>query len=230
MSTDILCDIEGTIGAIAFVRDTLFPYAREHLPSFVRAHASEPEVAAHLASVARRRNIEPGDTEAVIRLLRHWIDEDRKDTELKALQGMLWARGYAQGDFQAHVYDDAERQLRRWKERGHRLHVYSSGSVQAQKLYFRYSSHGDLRVLFTGWFDTTTGPKQRSDSYVAIAAVLGVPAGDVLFLSDSGAELDAALAAGMRTTWVLRPEDGAPDPGTVLTRHQVAISFDEVRP
>lgn len=230
MSTDILCDIEGTIGSIAFVRDTLFAYASQHLPAFIREHADDPAVAPHLAAVARSRNLDANDREGVIRVLARWMDEDRKDTELKALQGELWSRAYAAGEFRAHVFDDAERQLRRWKDAGHRLHIYSSGSVQAQKLYFRHSTHGDLRPLITGWFDTTTGPKQRSDSYVTIAGVLGVPAADVLFLSDAPDELDAALAAGMRTTWLLRPGEGGPDPATVHTRHDVAVSFDEIRP
>jgi len=230
VSSDILCDIEGTIGPVSFVRDTLFAYARQHLPAFVREHAGDPEVAEQVRKVASRRELELDDTEGVIRLLLAWMAEDRKDTELKALQGMLWERGYAAGDYRAVVYDDAWRQLQSWRELGHRLHIYSSGSVLAQKLYFRYTSHGDLRPWFTGWFDTTSGPKQRSDSYATIAGVLGVPAGDIMFLSDSGAELDAALAAGMRTTWILRPEEGAPDIATVHTRHAVATSFDDVRP
>jgi enolase-phosphatase E1 len=230
VATDILCDIEGTIGAITFVRDTLFPYARQHLPAFISEHADEPDVAACLADIARGQEFEASDTRAIIRLLERWIDEDRKETSLKALQGMLWARGYAAQDYRAHIYDDAERQLRRWKQRGHRLHIYSSGSVQAQKLYFRYSDHGDLRPLITAWFDTTSGPKQRRDSYVAISGVLGVPPAELLFISDAAAEVDAAQAAGLRTTLMLRPEDGAPEPASVHSRHDVAISFDEIRP
>jgi len=59
------------------------------------------------------------------------------------------------------------------------------------------------------------------------APVVVNAAGD---LTDAPAELDAALAAGMRTTWLLRPGEGGPDPTAVHTRHDVALSFDEVRP
>lgn len=230
MASDILCDIEGTIGSIGFVRDTLFTYACERLPKFVRINAGRPEVARELAAVQKAAGLQAGDTEGAIQTLMTWMGEDRKDTALKALQGMVWSGGYAAGDFKAHVFEDAHRQLQRWHERGLRLHIYSSGSIQAQKLYFRYSSFGDLRLLFSGWFDTTTGPKTISTSYATIAGILGVPAAAILFLSDAPRELDAAAGAGMATTWMLRPDEGGPDPATVHSIHPVAVSFDEVRP
>src|SRR5690606_3291203 len=47
----ILTDIEGTTSAVSFVFDVLFPYAREHLPQYVRSHADEPAVAAQIEAV-----------------------------------------------------------------------------------------------------------------------------------------------------------------------------------
>jgi enolase-phosphatase E1 len=230
VTSDVLCDIEGTIGSIAFVRDTLFSYAHAQLPAFLREHSQRPEVAKQLAQVGQARGLAPDDLEGITRVLLDWIEHDRKDTALKTLQGMVWEHGYAAGDFRSHVFPDAHRQLQRWRERGLRLHIYSSGSVQAQKLYFRYSDCGDLRPLFSGWFDTTSGPKKRSDSYASIARQLDVPATQILFLSDVADELDAAVSAGMQATCILRPGEGGPDPMTVHTRHTVAESFDEVRP
>ncbi|QUD88362.1 acireductone synthase [Phenylobacterium montanum] len=192
----ILTDIEGTTSSIAFVAETLFPYARAHLPAFVAAHPER--VAGLLAEVAA---MEPGDPVAT--LLR-WIDEDRKATPLKTLQGWIWAEGYATGAYQGHVYPDAAEALRAWKAAGLRLFVYSSGSVEAQELLFGHSDQGDLTPLFEGYFDTTSGGKREAGSYVRIAAAIGEEAGAVLFLSDVQAELDAAAAAGMRTVLVDR--------------------------
>jgi enolase-phosphatase E1 len=196
----ILTDIEGTTSSIDFVTRTLFPYARAALPAYVAAHA---EAAKPLLDEVRAA--EPGDPVAT---LQRWIDEDRKATPLKTLQGWIWAQGYAAGAFKGHVYRDAAEALRRWHGAGYRLYVYSSGSVEAQKLIFSHSDQGDLSPLFSGWFDTTSGPKREAASYVRIVQAIGEPADAVLFLSDVQAERDAAAATGLRTLLIDRAGGG----------------------
>jgi len=203
----VLTDIEGTTGSIAFVRDVLFPYARERLESFLTARAGEPEIDRVLAEAAGevgRDRIGPGEAAA---LFRTWMDEDRKATPLKALQGLIWERGYRDGTLVGHVYNDAAAALRRWHRAGIPLYVYSSGSIAAQRLLFRYSGHGDLTPLFAGHFDTTTGPKTEPASFRRIAAAIDRPAPEIVFLSDGAAEIRAANAAGTRTVWMVRPEN-----------------------
>jgi enolase-phosphatase E1 len=202
MPRAILTDIEGTTSSIAFVAETLFPYARARLPAFVAAHPDE--TAPILAEVAA---MEPGDPVAT--LLR-WIDEDRKATPLKALQGMIWADGYRERAFTGHIYPDAVAALRRWHAAGIALHVFSSGSVPAQKLLFGHSDAGDLTPLFSGYFDTTTGPKREASSYRAIAGAIGFPANEILFLSDTPQEIAAAREAGLSALLIDR-DGGAGD-------------------
>lgn len=209
--TAILTDIEGTTSSIAFVAETLFPYARERLPAFVAAHPAE--AAPILAEVA---TAEPGDPVAT---LTRWIDEDRKATPLKALQGMIWADGYREGAFTGHIYADAVAGLRRWHAAGTKLYVFSSGSVAAQKLLFGHSDAGDLTPLFSGYFDTTTGPKREAASYRAIAEAMGLAPGDVLFLSDTPAEITAARAAGMQALHIDR-EAGT---GDIASFEEIAL-------
>lgn len=221
----ILTDIEGTTSSIDFVKDVLFPYARERMGAFVREHAGEPAVRAQLDAAAREAGMDGACDEDIVGLLRRWIDEDRKATPLKALQGMIWEQGYAGSDFVAHVYPDALEALRRWHARGHRLYVYSSGSVQAQKLFFAHTAGGDLSPLFSGYFDTTMGAKREPDSYVRIAAAIGEPASRIVFLSDIEAELDAAAAAGMATRWVRRD---AIAPKREGAGHVIVSAFDEL--
>lgn len=191
----ILTDIEGTTTSIAFVTEVLFPYARAHLADYVAAH---PETAPILAEVAAA---EPGDP---VETLARWIDEDRKATPLKTLQGMIWADGYASSAFTGHVYPDVAAALRRWHTDGVKLHVFSSGSVAAQKLLFGHSDAGDLTPLFSAYFDTTTGPKREAASYEKVAAAIGEAPGDILFLSDTPEEIAAARTAGMRALLVDR--------------------------
>jgi enolase-phosphatase E1 len=202
----ILTDIEGTTSSIAFVKDVLFPYARAALPQFVAEHGNEPEVRRWLDQVALESGGLCQDT-MIVEVLQGWIDQDRKHTALKALQGLLWQAGYAQGDYRAHIYPDAAIALRRWHAAGLRLAVYSSGSVPAQKLFFAHTEAGDLTSLFDAWFDTEIGGKREAPSYARIVEQLGLAADTVLFLSDVVEELDAARAAGLRTVLVDRMAD-----------------------
>ena len=218
----IVTDIEGTTSSIDFVHDVLFPYASKHLPGFVRDHQSDPVVGPILDSVRTEAGERDADIDRVIEILLQWIDEDRKVTALKALQGLTWKHGYENGAFTGHMYADAVANLRAWAAAGIDLYVYSSGSVGAQKLLFGYSDAGDLTPLFRGYFDTNIGHKREAGSYRNIVEVIGVPAADILFLSDVAEELDAAAAADMRTCQLVR------DDKTVPGTHHIAHDFDEV--
>ncbi len=216
----ILTDIEGTTSSLSFVHDVLFPYSRSRLADFVRAHRDDAAVQAQLEVV--RAMSDARTEQEIVATLQKWIDEDRKVTPLKALQGMIWEHGFKNGDFKGHVYDDAARWLRAWHARSLKLYVFSSGSMHAQKLLFCYSDQGDLASLFAGFFDTTIGAKREPSAYAAIARKTGLPAGEILFLSDIVQELDAAHDAGMQTVQVLR--DGV----TPQDAHPIARDFDDV--
>ncbi len=220
----IVTDIEGTTSAIDFVTQVLFPYARERLGSYIDEHAQQPKVKAILQEVARTAKLDAEDYPALSAELARWIDQDRKLTPLKSLQGMIWEHGYRNGDFRAHVYDDAVAQLQRWHQQGLALYVYSSGSILAQKLFFGHSEAGDLRRLFSDYFDTTTGPKREAASYREIARDIDMPAQNILFLSDIVEELDAAAEAGMHTAWVQREGALQSHP-----QHPSVSTFNDIR-
>lgn len=219
----ILTDIEGTTSSLSFVHETLFPYAKAHLRSFLRTHASRPEVAAHVHVVAQEEGRQL-TLEDAADVLERWMSEDRKATPLKTLQGMVWAEGYAAGELKGHVYADTPVFLRRWHAQGLQLLVYSSGSVEAQQLIFGHTEYGDLTPLFSGYFDTRVGAKRESASYRAILAQTGLQAEEILFLSDIGEELDAAREAGLMTTQLLRDAQAKP-----FVQHPAARDFSEVR-
>lgn len=219
----ILTDIEGTTSAVSFVFDVLFPYAARHLPGFVSEHAAEPAVAEQLEAVRRESGEPEASVERVVAILLEWIAEDRKATPLKALQGMVWEQGYRAGQLKGHVYPDAVEALRRWHAEGYQLYVYSSGSIQAQKLIFGCSEAGDLSPLFSGYFDTTSGPKREAGSYRRIVEAIGLPAEEVLFLSDVVQELDAAREAGLPTIGLARE-------GGELAGHPTVASFAVIDP
>lgn len=194
-----LLDIEGTIGAISFVAGVLFPYSRQRLEAYVAAHLETPDVAQIFADT---RAEVPG-AEPVATLL-DWHDRDIKAGPLKRLQGLIWEEGFRSGAFTAHLYADAFTAFNRWRAAGIDLAIYSSGSIKAQHLYFEHTEKGDIRALFKGFFDTTSGAKTEAQSYVRIAEALGTAPADILFLSDNPRELEAAKTAGLAVIHVLR--------------------------
>ena len=199
----IITDIEGTTSSISFVHDVLFPYARQHIADFVREHAEDAHVSPHLNDV----RVSVGkdlDIEGIIHQLHDWIDADAKVMPLKALQGLIWEKGYKHGDFKSHMYPDAVENLKKWHAQGIRLFVYSSGSVYAQQLLFGHTEFGDLNNLFEGYFDTRIGGKKEVQSYETILKEIRLNGQQVMFLSDIEAELAAASATGIHTYWLIR--------------------------
>lgn len=201
----IITDIEGTTSSLSFVKDSLFPYARAHIGEFLRENVSNETVQKLLADVNAEVGVEL-DLEQAITQLIQWIDDDKKITPLKSLQGLIWEVGYQRGELTGHLYDDAIRNLQLWKAQDFDLYVYSSGSVYAQKLLFAHTDVGDLTPLFSGYFDTHIGGKQESASYENIVAHIGLPAEQLLFLSDIEGELNAAQTAGLQTIWLIRDD------------------------
>jgi enolase-phosphatase E1 len=203
MAQAVLTDIEGTTSSLSFVKDVLFPYARERLADFVQTHQNNPAVARLLAAARTEAGAELDEAGLIVQL-GAWMDADRKITPLKELQGLIWEDGYRRGDFTGHIYRDALDRLRFWKQQGVKLYVYSSGSVHAQRLLFAHTDYGDLTPLFSGYFDTTIGHKRDVEAYRSIARAIGIAPGEIVFLSDVVEELDAARAAGMGTVHLVR--------------------------
>jgi len=239
MTKGILLDIEGTTSSISFVYDVMFPYARRHLTFEVFANWLEPEYIRALHAIARDAGHESLDAwlkqegltrdnplraatvvcEQVTRLM----DADAKATGLKQLQGLIWKAGFESGELKAHVYEDVPPALAAWNAAGKDVRIYSSGSVQAQKLFFGHTIAGDLLLHFRGHYDTTIGSKKDAESYRKIAAEFKLAASQILFLSDIAAELDAARTAGFQTALVVRPGNG---PGQSIEGQQHAKITD----
>jgi enolase-phosphatase E1 len=227
----ILLDVEGTTSSISFVYDVLFEHAKKNVASFLAAHRNDPQVRTAALGLARGLGL-PDDVlvtdEGLTRLALGAVDlmnRDIKETSLKALQGMIWRGGYESGEIVAHVFDDVPPALAAWADSGLDVRIYSSGSIEAQRLFFAHTAAGDLTPHLRGHYDTTTGPKREAASYAAIAADMGLAPQRILFVSDVGAELDAARAAGMATALAIRA--GNREPGGVF-EHEGIRSFAEI--
>lgn len=236
----ILLDIEGTTTPIAFVHETLFPFARRHLATWLDANADSAAVRevtwllrAEHANDRERGNTPPAwsgtnssDERASVAAYAAWLmDRDRKSPGLKLMQGLIWEDGYRAGQLRGDVFDDVPAAIRRWHEAGLIVAIYSSGSELAQRRLFESIPQGDLTPLLSGFFDTRVGAKIESSSYTEIARALRCAPGDVLFISDVVAEVAAAQQAGLQVVLSKRP--GNP-PQPPLAGVPSVSSFDEL--
>ena len=237
----ILLDIEGTTTPVEFVYEVLFPFARRHVGEFLSQHRASAEVRADLEALraeyradaeaereppAWRDESADSQLESATAYV-HWLmDQDRKSTALKSIQGKVWESGYLSGQLRGQVYPDVPTAFERWRGQQRSIHIFSSGSVLAQRLLFAHTTAGDLTGHIGGYFDTTTGAKAERSSYESISAATGPEASEVLFVSDVTAELDAARAAGMLTALCVRPGRPEPEP----RGHAVIHTFDVLLP
>ena len=139
-----------------------------------------------------------------IQALKTWSLEDKKITPLKDLQGLIWQEGFRKGLFKAPLYQDALDFFLNMKGKGLPIYVYSSGSIQAQRLFFEFSEFGDIRYLFSGFYDTKIGSKKEYESYLKIADDIKVSPEHILFLTDIKDECRASERAGLLTVQVVR--------------------------
>ena len=203
----ILMDIEGTTSSISFVKDVLFPYFLSNIDDINKlSNIKEVKYAFGqvLRIVKRDENRDITTSEEVILQLKKWCGQDLKITPLKTLQGILWRKGYQNGELLGHVYDDVPVMLENWNLLGKKMGIFSSGSVNAQKLLFSHSVKGNLSTYFSNYFDTNIGSKRDSDTYSLITKKLALPSNRILFLSDVIEELAAADMAGMKTIQITR--------------------------
>lgn len=231
----ILLDIEGTTTPIDFVHKTLFPFAKERMDDFVRENFEEiQEAIARIESEYHKdfvnqiygRDFDRHSPESIANYLKFLIEVDRKSTPLKSLQGKIWKKGYESGELKSEVFEDVPPAFERWKSEDKLIGIYSSGSILAQKMLFKYTEQGDLTPFISEHFDTNIGQKKQSESYRRIAQTKGFPAPEnLLFVSDVVEELNAAKKAGIQTALSIRKGNA---PVTQNNSHRIIQTFDEI--
>ncbi|MGI9054461.1 MAG: acireductone synthase [Pyrinomonadaceae bacterium] len=230
----ILLDIEGTTTPIDFVHRTLFPFAKAKIGEFVAENFDvlqteitqlKTEYKKDFSSQIYGRDFRADAPETVGEYLKFLIEADRKSTPLKSLQGKIWQSGYESGELESVMFADVPSAFEKWKMENKTIAIYSSGSILAQKLIFKYSNFGDLTKCISNYFDTNIGHKREAESYVKIAHALNLPPKSLAFVSDIIAELDAARVSGFETFLSIRDGNAKIEK---QTKHRVIHSFDEI--
>ncbi|KAI9293352.1 2,3-diketo-5-methylthio-1-phosphopentane phosphatase [Neoconidiobolus thromboides FSU 785] len=242
----ILTDIEGTTTPIPFVKENLFPYFKNKLPSALIELWDNFEFKKYLQELQLQsmKDVEDKvegailipdleqDVEksrnSILKSIEWQMSIDRKQAALKNLQGFIWREGYESGEIKGYCFPDVKQAFERWVKEQVPIYIYSSGSIEAQKLLFKYTEEGDMLKFIDGHFDTiTAGSKITKESYLKIARELGLEKdpSTILFLSDNPLELDAALEAGMKVKLLIRPQN-YPLSDDTLKKYESVASFD----
>ena len=217
----VLLDIEGTVSDIRFVYEVMFPFARNHLHPFIAENWQSLPVQDAIRNVAKDASItsiedwlgpnwQSGAGNSIPILVEHCqqlMSSDSKATGLKLLQGMVWQSGFESGALRAELFADVLPALEKWKASGLDLRSYSSGSVLAQRMFFKFTVLGDLTDFFSAHYDTTIGTKRDAASYLRIAAESQYDPSEIIFVTDVHAELIAASQAGMQVVASVRPNN-----------------------
>ncbi len=238
----VLLDIEGTTSSISFVHEVMFPFVRERLGNFLAAHHKRADVIAACEQIARDAGhdslvawskvandseMQLSETQLIEAEVHRLMAGDVKATGLKALQGLIWADGFHEGQLRSHVYPEVMPQIRAWRDSGLDVRIYSSGSIAAQKLFFGHvDGIGNCLELFSGHYDTTIGSKKETSSYQRIAGDWGLAAAEIVFVSDIEGELAAASAVGLQVVASVRPGNA---PLTNESNFRCVDSFEKLR-
>ncbi|GAB5570679.1 enolase-phosphatase E1 isoform X1 [Prionailurus iriomotensis] len=231
----------------AEVTDILFPYIKENVKEYLQTHWEEEECQQDV-NLLRKQAEEDSHLDgavpipaasgngaddlqqmiqAVVDNVRWQMSLDRKTTALKQLQGHMWRAAFAAGRMKAEFFEDVVPAVRKWREAGMKVYIYSSGSVEAQKLLFGHSTEGDILELVDGHFDTKIGHKVESESYRKIANSIGCSTNNILFLTDVTLEASAAEEADVHVAVVVRPGNaGLTD--DEKTYYSLITSFSEL--
>jgi enolase-phosphatase E1 len=210
-------DIEGTTTPISFVHEILFPYSKKKLKQYLKTHYLEKSIQSDLieenTSDLRKENYTESildsfqniDTNKLDSYLSFLISVDRKSKPLKEIQGKIWREGYESGELKSEIYSDVKIFFEKLKELDKKIYIYSSGSIEAQELIFKYSSLGNLSSYISGYFDTNIGGKKESDSYTKILNQIHLSSKEVVFFTDIKEEADAASQCNIKPYIMNRP-------------------------
>lgn len=116
----------------------------------------------------------------------------------------VWLDGYERNKLETPVYSDVAIQIQKWRcDLKIRLYAYSSSWSDATRCFLSKTNHGDLNLLIDGCFDTTLGPSNVTTTYEKVLDSIKQKPENVLFLTKSTSEAQAALKAGISVVLVL---------------------------
>jgi len=202
----IVLDIAGTVTPLKFIEETLLPFAVKNAEEFLKSNWEKEEI----QSIAKELLPDESELDAA-KIFEHFkklTEEKSEEKPIKSLQGLIYKNGYDNGDLKAEIFEDVKNFISTYSQTK-KMAIYSTGSIDSQKMLFANTTQGDLSDFIHNYFDQSLGLKTDSASYEKIAKELSLSPEEMVFISDSVAENEAAKAAGF--TAVLVKREGNPE-------------------
>lgn len=219
----IVVDILGTTTSINFAKETLFPFVNKNVEEILKEKWDDESVKKAVKQL--KEGEEELNLEGAVKLVKELTDSGSENPGLKTIQGLVYSKGYENGELKAHVFSDVAVAFEQWAKT-RKVAIYSTGSVESQKQLFARSVEGDLSSHISNYFDQSVGPKTETDSYKKIAEELSSKPEELLFLTDNIEEGKAAKKAGFSVSLVSREGNAElPEESSSFT---VVSSFKEI--
>jgi len=217
----IVLDFLSTAIKAGFIEKGLYAYVRKHGRSIIAQKWNDSQFKELCAKVRRqtrrdRRSNEdvpaiPERTapmeeqqEGIYNSIIWYLDNKRETSAHYKIKFAMYEVGFQNGSLKSHVYQDVERNLKRWHAMGIKIFIYSNAWVKSQKMFMEKTQHGELDSCITGYFDTSDiGEPTSVESFQKLIEKTGVPPDQMVFLTKGANEGVAARAAGIRALLVI---------------------------
>lgn len=141
--------------------------------------------------------------ESVARYVIACIDEQRGNDALFKFRFHMWFYGYDKNKLVTAVYTDVADSLAKWHAERIKVYVCSNSWKEVSKRFLAQTVHGNLTTFVDDYFDSSDGPLTKSETFNKIAERIQIKPPEIVFLTKSGDEARAALAAGWVAVLVL---------------------------
>ena len=212
----IIMDVLGTAVKLGFIEKILIPYVKTNINEYIKEKWEDKKLKKDVEKLRKEAakeditvKIAPPESpvaeqqQTVANYVLSALEMKRETSGIQMFRFNLWFDGYKKKKIRTPVYPYVVFQLKKWKDIGIKVYVLSNGWKEANKKFLSTTSHGDLNLVIDGHFDNTDGPLDNKDTYTKIAAKVGHPVEDCLFLTKSGKEGLAAQESGMSIVLVL---------------------------
>ena len=208
----ILFDLCGTVIKEFFIDRGLWPYIRDYIPTYLNENWNQPNVLLNLKYLRKAaaaedsnapqipNNNDDKDTviEATVAFVKYCIENKKESSGMTMLRFHMWFDAYRRQYIETPVFSDVAVQIQKWRcDLNIKLHVLSNGWEEATKRFLSQTTHGDLNLLIDGHHDTSLGPLTDPRTFLKVARKLNEPPCNILFLTKSSEEGQAAVRAGL---------------------------------
>lgn len=214
----VVFDILGTASKSGFLEKILFPFLKVNLENYVGSHWNKKDFMRLYAKIVDQSIefnkqepttpvVQAHDSPQARASLTNFIgfvtDNMINSPAVTQLRFKVWFEGYQQAKIRTPIYSDVPARMRQWFAEGIKFYVFSNTWVEAQKALLRTTNHGDMTNLISGHYDNDFGLLTEADSWRRLCGDIRENPADVLFLTKSPQEAQAASDAGLAVVLVL---------------------------